>query len=309
MPKTFFHGVTPTLGQQITHGIKLWHEAAKKRKIANYEKLFEEIENKININEQRIRDAEFKELITGSDQIFSPGTVMRRSIGNTNPEWWEDDPDAEVVSDSEIRNSIVSQKFSPLKAQQIEMLVLGGSMVPPDAKAGRPIPNEGFFISAHYFAESKSLLSEGDDHSAWVSLTRAYYYLGMNSSPMTVVELTTLAGNEKHKSTESLINLIVRVAASLGSKPTRKPIGYKSAIREVAEIIAKKHENELISYHRSHHGGGGDVDLRSLQSTLENQIQKWLDNPKVHPEIQPAFAPFKSSRGRKPRDSSTSRDD
>lgn len=298
MPRTFFESSQPTLKQQIEHGIRLWHDAAAARGIKNYDEFFLDVLKRMDVEHQRKEHDAIQETFAHSKNALSPTMTMREGKQSSNLKWWEDDPESKIVSESEIRERILLNNFSPLKAQNVEMLVLGRSLVPLDWKIGKSMPHEGFYISAHYFAESGNFLDEGAEHSAWVSLTRAYYYLGINSSLITATEAATIGSNKKHKATDILVNLIVEIAKSLESALDIKAIGYKKATQQVAERIAAIHGDALIAYSEAHHGESENASLRSLEKTLGSQLIKWINDPKTHPEIRVAFLPFKSSRGK-----------
>ena len=299
MPRSFFLGMEPTLKQQIEHGIRLWHEAAEKRLITNFEAVFRQVAERMDFKNHRARVAAFKEHYIHTDQVLSPGTIVM--IGTVDPEdLWGDSLDQRVVSETELKNNLINYEFNLPSAQNIEMLVVTGSLTPSGSTPGKPHPNDGFYISSHYFAEAKNLLDDGDENSAWISLTRAYYYLGLNSSQMTTTESSSIAAYEKHKTTDSLIALIAQIARSLASNITLKKIGIKAAARKIAQEIAQQHPELLVTYSQSHHGKKNTLRLRELELTLCNQIQKWAESSSVHPEIRQAILPFKSARGRKP---------
>lgn len=299
MPGSFFKGSQPSLEQQIAHGIQLWHEAARE-KISNADELFSMIFELMDFDLARKRIAILKQEWAKEGSKPNEQFVIIGTLDSDDP--FGSAKNERVISAAEMRESLLSREFPSPCAQANEMLVVTGHRVPIDWPEEKPYPFNGFYISAHYFVESQSLLNEGNEHAAWVSLTRAFYYLGVNSSPMTTAEASGNAARIKHSITKELTLLIVQIAKSFSEKQCGKPIGLKKAAKIISDAIVSDYNQTLRRYSVAHRGKRMvNASDRSLGTTLADQILKWTDSSKSnpHPEVRQAMLPFKSARGRK----------
>ena len=301
MPRSFFDQSQPTLEDQLEHGVRLWHETAKKS-ISNADEFFAKASEYMDFDAHRKRIAFLKELYSKQDDVLISEQYCVIETLDSDEDPRGDGRKERVISAEETRDNLLTYDFRMPCAQTIEMLVVTGHRVPVDWPEGKQYPFNGFYISAHYFAEAKSFLKEGDERAAWVALTRAYYYLGVNSSPMTAAEASGIAVEKRHAVTNELTAVIVRIARACSKKQSKKPLGLKYAAKVIADELLLHHHELVIRYHTSHHGEKrGTPSKRDITSTLAGQIQRWSESSttNAHPEIREAMLPFKSARGRK----------
>lgn len=266
MPRTvFIYDTTPTLKVLIDNGIRLWREEANARSKAGMDlkRLWLFASHTMDLDRSRETHEAINEML--------------KQHGRT--------PD---------------RKYTPPKAMNFEILILGNSLVPSYWKHETEFPHKGLAISALYFLESKNHFESEAQTNAWASLTMAYYYLGMNSSPTTAQESASKAARTKSSNISSrLRQLIVEITQSIPKDGSIK--SASQAIDHVVKAIEKnKRYNEILREFdsktptKTKNPKQGDVQA-TPSDRLRNNLERWMATSSRYPEIIEAFAPFKRS--------------
>ncbi len=276
MQRSFFiYDTTPTINELIDNGVRLWKEeaGARSKPGMNLNRLWTYALTLMDINHGRDVHEECKRKID------------------------------EEQGHSKIAKQFFEKEYAPPKASTYEMLIINNNLVPHYWKYDSFFPNRGLAISAFYFLESRNYLASEGHPSAWASLTMAYYYLGMNSSPRTAQESASEAARTKSANIGGrLRSLVVEVARSIPRDGSIK--SASEAIDLVVEIIEKTREYKEILL---------EFDSKTPAETktpkqpgapnepsdrLRNNLERWMATSSRYPEIVEAFAPFKRNMGK-----------
>lgn len=271
----FIYDTTPTIKELLDNGVRLWKEEADARSKAGMDlkRLWTYASTLMDINRGRSDHEAFKRMLY------------------------------EEHGHSEIAKEYFEKEYVPPKASTYEMLVISNNLVPDYWKHESYFPHRGLIISALYFHESRNHLASDDHASAWASLTMAYYYLGMNSSPTTAQESASEAARTKSANiSERLRSLVVEVARSIPKDGSIK--SASKAIDYVVEIIEKNGEyKEILLEFDSKTPAGTKKPKRGNVPNepsyrLRNNLETWMAASSRYPEIVEAFAPFRRNTGK-----------
>ena len=271
----FIYDTTPTIKELIDNGIRLWKEEADARSKGGMDlnRLWTFASSLMDIDRGRSDHEAFKKMVY------------------------------EEHGHSEIAEKFFNAGYTPPKASTYEMLIINNNLIPAYWKHESGFPHRGLAISAFYFHESRNHLAIEDHASAWASLTMAYYYLGMNSSPTTAQESASEAARTRSANIgERLRSLVVEVARSLPKDGSIK--SASKAIDLVVEIIEKNREYKeiLLEFDSKTPAGTKKPKLGNVPNEpsyrLRNNLEAWMATSSRYPEIVEAFAPFKRNMGK-----------
>ncbi|MHB1056939.1 MAG: hypothetical protein ACYC0F_03525 [Rhodanobacter sp.] len=270
MPKTFFdHEQQPNMAQLLEQGMRLWHEEVELRPGKNLERLWPMACELLNKELRRQR------------YVDSLRYMEENKI--TLPEGTEFAEPSEMIS-----------------ANTLRYLIVGGTTVPAWWDSPEPYPYQGLFISAFYFLEARNKVEEANAEAAWVSLTQAYYYLGMNSATLTAHESASDAAKSRHaKNSKAIRKIIVMILAAMHGDASINS-GAKAMKRVVTEIEGDPDRMDVLN----------DFDSKSSEKTknskskfakgplarLYDRLEEWSAPGSSYPDIAEAFAPFKRPR-------------
>jgi len=209
----------------------------------------------------------------------------------------------EEIGQSSVKMGNFTEDHAEPRAMNFEPLILNDNLKPNYCKNDSSFPHKGLMISALYFHESKNHLAKNARDDAWSSLTMAYYYLGMNSSPTTVQESASDAARTKSANIgDRLRSLIVEVTRSIPKDGSIK--SASAAINLVVEIIENntRYKEILLEFDSKTPAGTKKPKLSKVPSEpsdrLRNNLQTWMATSSRYPEIVEAFAPFKRNMGK-----------
>lgn len=271
----FIYNTTPTIKELIDNGVRLWMEEADARsKVGmNLKRLWNFASSLMDLNRGRSDHEAFKKMFY------------------------------EEHGHSEVAKKYFEKGYTPPKASTYEMLIMNNNLIPAYWKHESGFPHNGLAISAFYFLESRNYLASEDHAAAWTSLTMAYYYLGMNSSPRTAQESASEAARTKSANIgERLRSLVVDVTRSIPRDGSIK--SASKAIDLVVEIIEKntRYKEILLEFDSKTPAGTKKLKSSKVPNTpsyrLRSNLETWMATSSRYPEIVEAFAPFKRNMGK-----------
>jgi hypothetical protein len=265
----FIYDTTPTIKELIDNGIRLWREEANAR-------------SKVGMDLKRL-------------WVFASNTMdldRGRNAHDAFKKMFQQEYGQEAIAEK-VRN----EEYKPPQASTFELLILNNNLVPSYWKNESEFPHKGLAISAFYFLESKNHLASDAHAAAWASLTMAYYYLGMNSSPKTAQESASKAATTKSANIGNrLRKLIVEITNSLPRDGS-----IRSASKAIDLVVAAIEENEshlkILQEFDSKTPAKTKKPKLGIEATpsdrLRNNLETWMATSSRYPEIIEAFAPFK----------------
>jgi hypothetical protein len=274
MPKTvYINEQQPSLAQLIEQGIRLWHEEVGLRPRKNLERLWPMALELMDKELHRQRSAAFRRYMKeNKDKLPNiSGEIAKPS---------------EIVSANDVRNLIVC-----------------GMLVPKWWDSPEAYPYQGLFISAFYFLEAKNKLEEFNAETAWISVTQAYYYLGMNSSTLTAHESASDAAKSRHaKNSSEIRKVIVTILTAMCGNTSIKS-GAQAMKRVVTEIERNPDHITILSDFDSMSSekskSSKSKSPKSPLARLYDRLEEWSSpGSSPYPDIVEAMAPFK--RGQRP---------
>lgn len=254
----FLQSGPPSLAQLIEQGVRLWHEEAERRPSDGLAHLWD----------------------TAAAFMSRPATSARLDVGTKK------------------RTRAAPHKPSAFSAHTAELLILGDNLLPRDWDSTDPYPYQGLFISSFYFHESQSLLAEQDTDAAWASLTKAYYYLGMNSSALTAHESAKLAAEKRHsENSKELRGIVVRILSELQNDKS-----LRSAAKATKCVIQTIESNPeylcvLVNFDaKTTKKSSLATDPKTAGDRLAERLQEWSEPNSRYPDIAKAFLSFKQKK-------------
>ncbi|WP_147269711.1 hypothetical protein [Rhodanobacter denitrificans] len=271
----FIYDTTPTIKELIDNGVRLWKEEADARSKdgMDLKRLWTFASSLMDVNRDRNAHEAFKKMFY------------------------------EEHDHSDIAEKFFDEEYSPPKARNFELLICNNNLMPSYWRHESGFPHKGLAISAFYFHESRNNLASGDHAGSWASLTMAYYYLGMNSSPTTAQEAASEAARTKSANIgDRLRKLVVEVTRLLPKDGSIKTASM--AIGAVVKTIEKnkKYMEILLEFDNKTPAGTKIPKMGEVPNTpsgrLQNNLVSWKTPGSRYPEIVEAFAPFKRKMGK-----------
>jgi len=202
----------------------------------------------------------------------------------------------------DMRSAIASQS-EIMSANSARYLIVGGSLAPRWWDSTEPYPYQGLFVSAFYFLEAKNQLEEANDEASWVSLTQAYYYLGMNSSTLTAHESAADAVKSRHANNSKAIRKVIVAILNKIRGDTSIKSGAAASRRVIAVIEGNSAYmavlNEFDSKSSEKTKTSKSKPPKSSLARLYDRLEEWsvADRPdrpgSPYPDIVEAVEPFK----------------
>jgi len=270
MPKSIFiHEKQPSLGLLIDQGTRLWHEEVQLRPGKSLEKLWHLACELMDKELHQERTAVLQRYVEEHKDKL-PGAR------------WDSEKSSEMMS-----------------AHDRKLHIVSGFLVPKSWDSPEPYPYQGLFISAFYFLEAKNLFEDSNAEASWVSLTQAYYYLGMNSSTLTAHESSSGAVKSKHaKNSKAIRKVIVTILAAMSEDASIKS-GAEAMKRVVKEVkrnpdyMAALNDFDSKSSEKTKISKSPNKTPKSVLTRLYDRLEEWSSPRGPYPDVADAFLPFK----------------
>ena len=181
-----------------------------------------------------------------------------------------------------------------MTANEANLLILGGGLVPKNWKSDDAYAYAALFIAAFYIQEASVHVNSNRD-AAWFSLSQGFYYLGIGSPPTTAWESANAAVRTRHDDRSGQLRaLVIDILAELTADQTIRSAAQ--AQRRVADAIQTDSSHKLIfalfdKPNRTEADTPGAATERLL-----NRLVHWSCPSGPYPEVAAAFQPFKQKR-------------